>query len=68
MFSWFVSLLLFLNFGGRATSVPLTRPSDHGNRHVTPAQDSYPHHWESCDPDGTGSGGGGGIGGGGTCP
>jgi hypothetical protein len=52
MFSWFVSLLLLLNFGSRASNVPLTGPSDHGNRRVAPAQDSHPHHAEPADEDG----------------
>jgi hypothetical protein len=56
MFSWFVSLLLLLNFGSRASNVPLTGPSDHGNRHVTPAQDSHPHHGAQPDDDGQSSG------------
>jgi hypothetical protein len=56
MFSWFVSLLLLLNFGSRASNVPLTGPSDHGNRHVAPTQDSHPHHAEPAAEDGQGGG------------
>jgi hypothetical protein len=55
MFSWLVSLLLLFSWNGRVSNVPQTGPSDHGNRHVSTADNPQPGPGDPADPDGTGS-------------
>jgi hypothetical protein len=56
MFSWFVSLLLLLGYGGKATPVASVGVSGGGNRHVAPADNPQPDPADPPDSDGQGGG------------